>query len=67
MILSKESKARKISKYEVEISLNKGQKSYILLQIELASAPMKKDNYSCLLDDWVEAINTVVAFIQKNA
>ncbi len=57
MILGKDSKARKISKYEVEISLNKTHKSYILLQVELATAPMKKDNFSCLLDDWVEAIN----------
>ncbi len=65
MILTKESKARKISKYEVEIFLSKGHKSYVLLQVELASAPLKKDNYSCLLDDWVEAINQVVSYLQK--
>jgi hypothetical protein len=31
MILTKESKARKISKYEVEISLGKHHKAYVLL------------------------------------
>lgn len=57
MKLQKSSTARKISRYEVEITLHAGHKSYILLQVDLATAPPKQHGFSCVLDDWVEAIN----------
>ena len=57
MKLQKSSTARKISRYEVEITLHAGHKSYILLQVDLATAPPKQHGFSCVLDDWVDAIN----------
>lgn len=60
------SKARKISRTEVELTLREGHKSYILMQVELSSAPRKEANFSCMLDDWVEAINQVVGYLQKS-
>jgi len=65
MELSVQSKAKKISRTEVELSLREGHKSYILMQVELSSAPRKDTNFSCMLDDWVEAINQVVGHLQK--
>ena len=62
--LDETSVARKISKYEVELTLNKKhRKTYIFLQVELQKAPPKEANFSCHLDDWVEAINQVVEYI----
>jgi len=62
--LTKESSARKISRTEVEVTLNAAHKTYILIQVNLANAPQKDDHFSCFLDDWVEAINSVVEYLK---
>jgi len=65
MELHSTSKARKISRTEVELTLKDDHKTYVLMQVDLASAPRKEANFSCLLDDWVEAINQVVGYLQR--
>jgi len=64
-VLCRDSKARKISRYEVELTLNQDhRKTYILMQVDLAEAPAKQGNFSCILDDWIEAINQVVEYLK---
>ena len=55
----KGSKARKINRTEVEVAIPGIEKVYVLLGKEPAKCPPKTDNFSCFLDDWVEAINYV--------
>ena len=62
MELTRDSKARKVSRYEVEVTLPARKKTYILMQADLTKVPQKKLGFSCLLDDWVDAINNVISF-----
>ena len=59
MQLSKGSKARKVSKTEVEVQIPEIEKNYVLLAKDAAKCPAKTEFFSCNLDDWVEAINYV--------
>ena len=59
MMLSKGSKARKISRTEVEVQIPEIEKNYVLLAKEAGKCPPKSEFFSCNLDDWVEAINYV--------
>lgn len=61
--LTKQSVARKISGFELEVEFVPGKKKLNLSQVNLATAPQKIEFYSCVLDDWVEALNSVVEFI----
>lgn len=55
MELTKDSSCKKISRYEIEITLpERGNKKYVLLQNDLTKCPVKSDKFSCLLDDWVD-------------
>ena len=63
--LTQKSKARKISRYEIELYLHEINRTVILLQIDLSKAPLKTDHFSCLLDDWVESINSVIEYLQR--
>lgn len=67
MELSVLSQARKISKTELEISLPENKKNYYLLQLELGKCAPPSTNFSCKLDDWVEAINYVIETLKKDA
>jgi len=62
MVLTKRSKARKVSKTEFEIVLPDVGKTYKLIQVDLKKCPPKTLTYSCEIDDWVDAINFVVAY-----
>jgi hypothetical protein len=44
-----------------EIVLPDVGKTYQLIQMDLKKCPPKSDNYSCIIDDWVDAINFVIA------
>jgi hypothetical protein len=63
--LTPKSKARKISRYEVELTLPDSNRVVVLLQVDLTKAPIKRETFSCVLDDWVESINSVVEFLQR--
>jgi hypothetical protein len=65
MELTKDARARKLNKYEVEVTLPKKDKTYTLMQHDLTKVPMKTEKFSCLLDDWVDAINSVCTFLGK--
>lgn len=47
----------------MEVEFVPGKKKLNLSQVNLATAPQKIEFYSCVLDDWVEALNSVVEFI----
>lgn len=64
--LSKQCRARKVSRYEVELSTPNTKRTYILMQADLTTQPAKSEGFSCNLDDWVNAINDVVEFIPSN-
>ena len=64
--LTKNSTVRKINRYEVELTTPETQRVYTLLQCDLTKVPQKKEGFSCMLDDWVEAINQVVEYIKAN-
>ena len=54
------SKARKINRTEVEVAIpGSKQEVYTLLGKEPSKCPPRAENFSCFLDDWVEAINYV--------
>ena len=57
--ICKGSKARKINRTEVEVAIPGVDKVYVLLGKEPAKCPPRSENFSCFLDDWVEAINYV--------
>lgn len=48
-----------MNKTEVEVAIPGVEKVYVLLGKEPAKCPPKSENFSCFLDDWVEAINYV--------
>ena len=59
MQLTPESRARKISRTEMEIQVTAKGRKYVLLQEDLKKMPPRKERESCLLDDWIEYINEV--------
>lgn len=61
MVLTKLSRARKVSKTQFEVVLPDVEKTYQLIQMDLKRCPPKADRYSCVIDDWVDAINFVIA------
>jgi len=63
--LSKGSKARKISRTEVKIQIPELEKDYLLLGKDPSKCPAKSEFFSCLLDDWVEAINYICQSKEK--
>ena len=60
MNLTKDSKARKVNRYELEVTLPALKRTYILLQGDLNKMPQSKEGFSCRLDDWVDSINNVI-------
>lgn len=62
MVLTKRSKARKVSKTDFEIVLPDAGKTYKLIQVDQKKCPPKAPSYSCDVDDWVDAINFVIAY-----
>lgn len=61
MYLTKKSRARKVSKNSFEIVLPDAGKTYVLISLEPKKCPPKAEGFSCDVDDWVDAINFVVA------
>jgi hypothetical protein len=61
--LEPRSKARKISRTEVELFINKDTKVYVFLQIDVDKMPKRTEGFSCILDDWVEHINRLVQML----
>ena len=59
--LTKGSKVFKISRSEIEVVLPQNNKNYVLIQYDVKKCPPVSDRYSCVLDDWVEAIKQVIA------
>lgn len=59
MALTPDARARALNRTEVEITLPSHKKNYLLVQQDLAKCPAKTSNFSCALNDWVEAINYV--------
>lgn len=66
MELTRDARCRKLNKYEIEITLPKRDKNYTLVQHDLTKCPQKSDKFSCLLDDWVDCINSVCTFLKKD-
>ena len=63
MVLTKKSKVRKTGKIDFEIVLPDVGKTYKLIQLDLKKCPPKGEGYSCIIDDWVDAINFVIAIL----
>ena len=59
MELTPEARARQLNRTEVEIVLPANNKNYLLVAQDPSKCPPKSPNFSCLLNDWVEAINFV--------
>ena len=59
MDLTADARAKALSRTEVEIVLPANNKNYILVGMDPSKCPPKSPNFSCLLNDWVEAINYV--------
>jgi len=59
MLLTAGAKARALNRTEVEIVLPENDKNYLLVAPDPTKCPPKSLNFSCLLTDWVEAINYV--------
>ena len=59
MDLTPDACARALSRTEVEIVLPANNKNYLLVAMDPSKCPPKSPNFSCLLNDWVEAINYV--------
>ena len=59
MSLTPDARARSLNRTEVEITLPANKKNYLLVQQDLTKCPAKTNNFSCALNDWVEAINYV--------
>ena len=59
LILTKSSWARKIGRSEVQLRIPGLKKDYLLMAKDPKKCPPTTKNYSCNLDDWVEAINAV--------
>ena len=63
MQLTKKSKVRKTGKIDFEIVLPEVGKTYKMIQLDAKKMPPKGEAYSCLIDDWVDAINFVIALL----
>lgn len=48
------------------LSLPESDREVTFLQMDLSKAPAKKTGMSWVLDDWVESINQVIEYLQKN-
>lgn len=59
MELTPDAKARQSSRTEVEIVLPANNKNYVLVAQDPSKCPPKSPHFSCILNDWVEAINYV--------
>jgi len=59
MELTKDALARSLSRTEVEIVLPANGKNYTLVAQDPSKCPPKSPHFSCILNDWVEAINYV--------
>lgn len=59
MDLTADAKARALSRTEVEIVLPANDKNYVLVAQDPSKCPPKSPHFSCILNDWVEAINYV--------
>lgn len=59
MQLSVDAKAKSLSRTEVQINLPQNDKHYVLVAQDPSKCPPKSAHFSCLLNDWVEAINYV--------
>lgn len=49
----------------MELTLPDSNRVVVLLQVVLDKAAIKRETFSCVLDDWVESINSVVEFLQR--
>jgi len=59
MDLTGDAMARSLSRTEVEIVLPANNKNYVLVAQDPSKCPPKSPHFSCILNDWVEAINYV--------
>jgi len=67
MVLCPKAKARSLSRTEVEIVLPTNKKNYLLIAQDPTKCPPKSLQFSCILNDWVEAINYVCATLAKES
>lgn len=67
MKLTKGAKARMINRTEVEIVLPENDKNYMLVAQDPSKCPPKTQSFSCVLNDWVEAINYVSSTMEAEA
>lgn len=65
MELTADAKAKIISRTEVEIILPSNNKNYQLVAQDPSKCPPKSPTFSCILNDWVEAINYVCETMSK--
>ena len=65
MKLTKGARARALNRTEVEIVLPQNNKNYLLLAQDPSKCPPKSQYFSCMLTDWVEAINYVCETLEK--
>ena len=57
LTLTNDSHARKVGRDEVYLSVAGVKKDYVLVRKEPLKCPLKSKNFSCDLDDWLQAIN----------
>ncbi len=65
MKLTGDARARALSRTEVEIVLPLHNKNYLLVAQDPSKVPPKSREFSCILNDWVEAINYVCEMLAK--
>jgi len=63
MILKAGHRAIKDGRFNIAVHTDK--KQYILIQLPDISQCQKSERYTCMIDDWIEAINLVVAELGK--
>ena len=59
LILIKGSKARKVGRSEATLRIPGTKKDYVFLSKDPTKCPPTTMFFSCVLDDWVDAINSV--------
>lgn len=67
MKLTKNARARALNRTEVEIVLPENNKNYMLVAQDVSKCPPKTQTFSCVLNDWVEAINYVCVTMAAEA
>ena len=67
MTLTGDARARALNRTEVEIVLPAHNKNYLLVAQDPSKVPPKSREFSCILNDWVEAINYVCETLGKES